>query len=248
MIETTEINEPLTTATGPRTPEGKARSSQNATRIGLYAARDFIRDGEDEEYIEGFNELMKELDPQTPLEKVFATEIMSANWRLRRCRVIEAELVLQPEPDEKTQRSTDRARAASHVILRRSLNELRKLQTERAIRAHTNVLGIAGLADTARVLEIINSTPDDAGAAKPPAAKTGGRITLDDLEALMTQADKRLCEKVGAGDDGSFCKTATPSQIRPRNTTRNAPCPCRSGRKYKKCCGNPAREALTPAA
>jgi hypothetical protein len=147
-----ELTENPTAATGPRTPEGKARSCQNATKIGLYTARDFILDGEEDEYIEGFNDLMRELDPQTSLEKLFATEIMSANWRLRRCRVIECSLALQPEPDEKTQRSVDRARAQSHVIVRRSLNELRKLQTERAIRAHTKLPGISGLADNRQSL------------------------------------------------------------------------------------------------
>ena len=152
-----ELTEVPTAATGPRTPEGKARSSQNATKIGLYTARDFILKGEEDEYVEGFNDLMRELDPQTPLEKIFATEIMSANWRLRRCRVIEADLALQPEPDEKTQRSVDRARAQSHVIVRRSMNELRKLQTERTIRARMKLTGITGLAETDRVLRAVNS-------------------------------------------------------------------------------------------
>jgi len=231
-------------ATGPRTPEGKARSSQNATKIGLYTARDFIREGDEDEYIEGFNDLMRELDPQTPLEKIFATEIMSANWRLRRCRLIEADLALQPEPDENRQRSVDRARAQSHVIVRRSINELRKLQTERVIRAHTNFAGITGLTETATVLKVVDPADD----AESPASKPNGRIGLDDLEALIAQADKRLCEQVRAGESNSFCRTNSPSPIRVRKTPRNAPCPCRSGLKYKKCCGNPAQGALKPAA
>ncbi|HKD07116.1 MAG TPA: SEC-C metal-binding domain-containing protein [Bryobacteraceae bacterium] len=245
-----DLTEDATTATGPRTPEGKARSSQNATKIGLYTARDFILKGEEDEYIEGFNDLMRELDPQTPLEKLFATEIMSANWRLRRCRVIEADLALQPETDEKTQRSVDRARTQSHVIVRRSMSELRKLQTERVIRAHAALPGIAGLADTARVLAVVDRVSDDIGVTASPSA--GKRIGLDDLEALMTQADKRLCEQIRSEGASSFCKTAAPAPvqapIRSSKTPRNSPCPCRSGLKYKKCCGSPAREALKPAA
>jgi preprotein translocase subunit SecA len=195
---------------------------------------------------------MGELDPQTPLEEVFATEIMSANWRLRRCRVIEADLALLPEPDEKSQRSVDRARAQSHVILRRSMNELRKLQTERGIRARANLAGISGLADTAKVLQAINAAPNSATPTDAPKGDDNRRVGLADLEALMAQADKRLCEQVRAEGATSFCKTTAPAtvqtQIKPRNTPRNAPCPCRSGRKYKKCCGNPAREALKIAA
>jgi uncharacterized protein YchJ len=78
------------------------------------------------------------------------------------------------------------------------------------------------------------------------------RIGLDDLEALMTQADKRLCEQIRNEGTSSFCKSAAPASvqtpIRSSKTPRNSPCPCRSGLKYKKCCGNPAREALKPAA
>ena len=36
--------------TGPRTEAGKAKSSRNAIRTGIYAARDFIRPDEEEEY------------------------------------------------------------------------------------------------------------------------------------------------------------------------------------------------------
>ena len=217
-----ELTETPTAATGPRTPEGKAISSMNATKIGLYTARDFILTGEEDEYISGFNDLMAELAPQTPMEKVFATEIMSANRRLRRCRVIEADLALQPERDEKTQRSVDRARAQAHVIVRRSMNELRTLQTERAIRKHIKLPGIAGLADTARVLKVVDFEED----AQSPASQP----------------------EEARAEPGSFCKSTSNTPIRVTKTPRNAPCPCRSGLKYKKCCGNPAREALKPAA
>ncbi len=265
----TETTATIGNATGPQTPEGKSRSSRNATKIGLYTARDFIREGEEDEYISGFNDLMAELDPQTPLEKVFATEIMSANWRLRRCRIIEAGLALEPEPGandaaneektneqktngEKTQRSVDRARAQSHVILRRSLSELRKLQTERAIRIHIKLPGIPGVAETARVLDAMNSAPEDSDPANLPAAGANPRIGLQDLEALMAQADKHLCEQIRADSASPFCKTAasaaSTTENRSRNTPRNAPCPCRSGRKYKKCCGSPAQEMSKIAA
>ncbi|HKD09749.1 MAG TPA: SEC-C metal-binding domain-containing protein [Bryobacteraceae bacterium] len=212
-------------ATGPRTAEGKARSSQNATKIGLYTARDFIRPGEEDEYILGFNNLIAELDPQTPLEYVFTTEIMSANWRLRRCRVIEADLALLPEPDEKAQRSVDRARSQSHSILRRSLAELRKLQTERAIRAHVDI-GAAGLAETQKILQAMKSAPEDAASASS------------------------FCQPgpSDAAAPSSFCKPTPTAPIRVNKTPRNAPCPCRSGRKYKKCCGNPATQPMKIAA
>ena len=39
-----------------------------------------------------------------------------------------------------------------------------------------------------------------------------------------------------------------PTPIRQNSTPRNAPCPCRSGEKYKRCCGKAAPPVLYPAA
>jgi hypothetical protein len=238
--------EPTTseTATGPRTEEGKARSSQNALKTGLFAARDFIRPGEEDEHQTTYLALMHELDPRGILEQVFADEIMSASWRLRRCRIIESDLALAPESPD-AQRSVDRARAHSHSLLRRSIAELRKLQTERAVRANIESLNdLTGLVDSQKLLQAINSNPYDDDQpdenAAQPAAKRGGGITVQTLEALMAQADKQLCEQVRREGATSFCKPAVAPVPSAENTPRNAPCPCGSGMKFKKCCGNPA--------
>jgi len=54
---------------------------------------------------------------------------------------------------------------------------------------------------------------------------------------------------------GSNCKPAaapTPATAKPaapsRNIPRNAPCPCNSGQKFKRCCGNPIASAQRTAA
>src|SRR5450432_1563645 len=117
-------------------------SSRNAIRTGLYSARDFILPGEEEEYAQTLIQLMDELTPDGTIEQPFATEIMGATWRLRRCRLVEEafssieDLDFDPMMDERTekqQKSVDRARAQSHLILRRSIAELRNLQTGRTI-------------------------------------------------------------------------------------------------------------------
>ncbi len=243
-------------ATGPRTAAGKASSSQNALKTGLFAARDFIRPGEEDEYQTNYLALMHELDPRGILEQVFADEIMSANWRLRRCRIIEATFAIaseapeiaepETEASDKTQRSVDRARAQSHAILRRSIAELRKLQTERAIRANIESLsGMTGLVDSPKVLQAINASPFDDddqpdGQAAATAPKRAGGITLQSLEALMTQADRQLCEQIRRDGVSSFCKPSAGPVPSAARTPRNSPCPCGSGMKFKKCCGNPA--------
>jgi hypothetical protein len=225
--------------TGPRTEAGKAKSSRNSIRTGLYAARDFIRPDEEEEYAQTLIKLMDELTPGNTVEQTFATEIMGATWRLRRCRLVEEafglieDLNYDPMMDERTekqQKSVDRARAQSHLILRRSLDELRKLQK--------------GLGQ--------NPNPKPAPQPSPNAGPP-------DMDALMALAEHQLAQRYRESGLNSFCNPATPapaavpatSPATPsvaRNTPRNAPCPCKSGAKYKKCCGGPAAQAVNQAA
>ena len=87
--------------TGPRTEIGKSIASRNATKDGLFAAHDFIRENETDEYAEARAALHAQVAPEGCLEETFTTE--SSNQR----------------------KSVDRARAQSHNILRRSLAELR---------------------------------------------------------------------------------------------------------------------------
>jgi SEC-C motif-containing protein len=222
--------------TGPRTEAGKAKSSRNSIRTGLYAARDFIRPEEEEEYAQTLIKLMDELTPGNTVEQTFATEIMGATWRLRRCRLVEEnfsymeDLKFDPMIDERTekqQKSVDRARAQSHLILRRSLDELRKLQKGRTLQEQP--------------------TPDAAPA---------------NMDALMALSEQQLAQRFRESGLNSFCNPAAPAPNPPptkpvatpkapavsKNIPRNAPCPCKSGAKYKKCCGGPAAGALNKAA
>ena len=224
--------------TGPRTEAGKGKSSRNAIRSGLYAARDFIRAGEEEEYAQTLIKLMDELTPEGTIEETFATEIMGAHWRLRRCRLVEEafssieDLDFDPMMDERTekqQKSVDRARAQSP--LRHSIAELRKLQSGRTIQEQ---------------LQEQKPTP------KPTPAPSVG---LPNMDALMALADHQLAQQYRERGMSSFCNPAAaapaPRPATPavsRNIPRNAPCPCHSGAKYKKCCGGPAAPALKQAA
>ncbi len=253
------MNEMPQEATGPRTPEGKSISARNATKHGLFTARDYVLPGEEEEYDLDQTALMFELSPEGILEQVFADEIMTASWRLRRCRIIEASFTGAPDSgpasNEDLQRSVDRARAASHNIIRKSTAELRRLQTERAIRTQLGTAGeTPGLADTRQIHIALNSAPfdddDEPGSGPTESRPKAGssRLTLSGLETLMAQADKQLCAQVRADKLGSFCRTPAGAPVRASSTPRNAPCPCGSGRKFKKCCGNPARETAKIAA
>ena len=135
-------------STGPRTEEGKARSAANSRSFGLFSTRGLVRPEEIEEHNQLRDALAVELKPDTVLEHAMAAQILHAVWRLRRCAHVEESLALRAgdadpmdvsnnaDPETlQTQTAVDRARAQSNVVLRRCTAELRRLQTERYLRA-----------------------------------------------------------------------------------------------------------------
>ena len=118
-----------------------AEGNQNAVKEALYCRDAYVRPGEEAAYREMIDQLFAELIPDGALELLFASEIVTASWRLRRCGLAEGNLVdqtlidpMEDEAFEKKQRAIDHARAQAHNIIQRSMAELRKLQTERATR------------------------------------------------------------------------------------------------------------------
>jgi hypothetical protein len=74
---------------GPRTPEGRAISSHNATRHGL-TGRVVVLPSEDLNIYNAFcKELMADLAPETPLECQYAQTFCDTQWRLNRARSYE---------------------------------------------------------------------------------------------------------------------------------------------------------------
>jgi hypothetical protein len=81
--------------TNPRT----AAPPPNPLKTGIYSVRDFVRPGEETQYVHTLVNLMTELSPQGILEECFATEIMKSTWRLHRCGNIEQDLAAISETD-----------------------------------------------------------------------------------------------------------------------------------------------------
>jgi hypothetical protein len=127
-------------STGPSTPEGKARSSQNALRHGLTARHLVVREDQRPEFELLRQSLLDELDPQGAIETFTFHQLLHAAWNLQRFRALEADLMvngLDPVLDDSAAKTLDRlyryaARAERSYY--KALNELRTLQTNRALR------------------------------------------------------------------------------------------------------------------
>jgi hypothetical protein len=175
---------------------------------------------------------------------------------------------MQNPETEKLQKSVDRARAQSHSIFHRCLNALRKVQTERGIRCQAFPESAPpeglGLMD---FLQVSKVKPFDPGPASPQPAPTEPAAQDAGMDALMALAEHQLAQRYreqglagftgvpAAAPMASNCKPVgqvpdlpSTEPVAPKQTPRNAPCPCGSGAKYKRCCGNPAAASLGKAA
>jgi hypothetical protein len=79
-------------STGPRTEEGKKRSSKNAMTHGLLSRQVLLREEEPDLFRQVWGALWEELRPEGELETYLAARIASGIWRMNRIARIEAQL------------------------------------------------------------------------------------------------------------------------------------------------------------
>src|SRR6266403_3599801 len=96
-------------STGPRTPQGQARSSQNARTHGLTARDLIVAPNEGEEFEQLLNDYQTEVQPQGAIQQTLFDELVGAAWTLRRVRRMEVQLCSDTEQDDdELQRKLDR--------------------------------------------------------------------------------------------------------------------------------------------
>ena len=172
-------------STGPRTAEGKARSSRNALKHGLTAAELVIQSGEESEFDELLADLQDNLQPRGALEDILFNQIVHAAWNLRRTRLLE--VLLQEESEDRGDPILDggmvsrmarlgRYAACAERSMYRALRELRLLQTNRCLlgTAQPESGEIAPLADCKELTKRTPRQPSSelsAGVAPGPAPK-----------------------------------------------------------------------------
>ena len=138
-------------STGPKTEEGKAKSSMNAYKHGLTSQRVWLDEEEEMDFREFRRGLLDELMPIGSLETQFVCRIAAQMWRLARVPGIEAELLCKLHYDFVDGANTGLGEAFHkdigtydgslgrlaryEAILERSLtrllNEYRKIQADR---------------------------------------------------------------------------------------------------------------------
>ena len=126
-------------STGPRTEEGKARSSQNARKHGLTAAQFVIAAEDREEFEEFCADLEADVSPHGPLQQILFGQLTESAWNLRRIRLMEAELTAPAktylEILNNPALTSQLDRLARHKVriersFYRALRELKALQTD----------------------------------------------------------------------------------------------------------------------
>ena len=135
QIEANQANSQL--STGPRTPEGKARSSANATKLGLYAKQAVLLTEADHQEFDALTATYQyELSPNTPVEFTIFTQLLLAAWNIQRANRLEADLAAAEGIDpllseNKTFDRIARARSHSERTFHKSLKELRATKAAR---------------------------------------------------------------------------------------------------------------------
>jgi len=71
-------------STGPKTPEGKAKSAQNATTHGLTASSDVIQGESQEEFDAHYHGIVEDFAPRNTIEAFLADRVATLAWRLKR--------------------------------------------------------------------------------------------------------------------------------------------------------------------
>jgi hypothetical protein len=247
-------------STGPRTAEGKAASSRNNLRHGFRSQSVLLPGDDPAEYDALLAELTQHFvslsNPDELAELRFIREMADAEWRLRRVRRcmedaltrrIVALTAEHPDAGLSAQASTREAvvRVPGHIELQaRAIGTLGsdggpsygtwlryetkyERQYDRAFKGWSDfhkALRRAQAVDADIMLKHALSRP-----APLPSAQAATRAA------------------VVRGPKTELGSNVQPFAFPPQ-TPRNAPCPCGSGEKYKRCCGRNAPPVLSEAA
>ncbi len=148
-------------STGPRTPEGKARSSRNALCHGLSSRTALLPSEDQAAYEQHCRKFFEEYHPATPTETQLTQELADTAWRLNRVPALEAQLLQRAAnpPSEAAAIAfdiVDAHRALSTLSLHsarlsrqfeRALAQLREIQSARLARRERDLKDAAAISE-----------------------------------------------------------------------------------------------------
>ena len=133
-------------STGPRTRDGKLRSSLNALTHGLTGRTVLLPNEDPAAHQRHTQEYLDEYKPQGPTERQLVQELIDTSWRLNRVPALEAEVLTRathpPTPEAAIEfdivdahQAIDKLALYSHRLSRqfhKSLDQLRQIQADRS--------------------------------------------------------------------------------------------------------------------
>jgi len=120
-------------STGPRTPEGKARSRQNALRHGLQGQALLINSEDETEFNELVDDLLEEWQPATTTEEIVFYKMVEQYWLSRRGALLLADHTEFNDGDDDSKQVALMLRynTGAERGFYRALHELERLQKNR---------------------------------------------------------------------------------------------------------------------
>ncbi|WP_321471638.1 SEC-C domain-containing protein [uncultured Paludibaculum sp.] len=203
-------------STGPRTEQGKARSSRNNLRYGFRSQSVLLPGDAPAEYEELLAELTAHFETRDLTGQRFVREMADAEWRLRRVR------------------------AHQETLLTAKIAEL-AAGTPSADPTYLQALAYESLFRETSFAQFLKYE-----------AKYERQYERAHKGWLQTQNQLRPetpspCEPIVTDEpNSSVANNSTASVL--TVIPRNAPCPCGSGEKYKRCCGRHAPAILSSGA
>ena len=184
-------------STGPRTGEGKQRSSQNALKHGLRAKEPLIPGEDPDEFDRHSAEHIFQLHPDGILEENLVDQLIDLSWRLKRCGRLEAAMLNElhdttTEQSESEDRDTDQIFGKSLLNSNglTQLNRMGRYEAQLSRQYHRVMKEFRELRRTKIRSRILNGFSTEHTTAKPaqpskPADRTQSILSLLELTAKM---------------------------------------------------------------
>jgi hypothetical protein len=199
---------------GPKTPEGREKSSQNAVKHGFTSKSIIVLDTEDpEEFHEVENEFVQTYRPAGPAQENLVREMVGARWRIRRMMMIETCMFNSEIDNQQTKSDTTDPGVLLAAAFRSLADDSRALAL--AIRYESRLQRLHDRAHkTLRELQQNCPPTQPTDSAPPPPAESSPTENCETNPGTQAPTEPRA--------SASGPKPVVPIEIRTRHTPRRS--------------------------